>query len=47
MKAYLDFNQEPKELLAERKPPLKVKVPDIYYCKLYIDCYYFSHECKD
>ena len=41
MKAYLDFNQGPSQTLAERKQPLKAKVPDVYYGKLHMDYYHF------
>ena len=41
MKAYLDSNQRLSQPPAERKRPLKAKVPDIYYGKLHIDWYHF------
>ena len=47
MKAYLESNQRPSQLLAERKQTLKAKVLNVYYGKLYIDCYYFCHQCED
>ena len=41
MKTYLELNQGPKQLSAERKQPLKVKIPEEYYVKLHMDCYHF------
>ena len=41
MKVYLEMNQRPKQPLAERKQSLKAKVLEIYYGKLYMDCYHF------
>ena len=29
------------------KRPLKAKVPDVYFGKLHIDCYYFCQKCED
>ena len=47
MKAYLESNQGPSQPLEERKRPLKAKVPDAYYGKLHMDCYYFCQQCED
>ena len=47
MKAYLESNQGSNQPLKERKQPLKAKVPDTYYGKLHMDCYYFCQQCKD
>ena len=41
MKAYLESNQGPKQLLAEHKRLLKAKIPELYYGKLHMDCYLF------
>ena len=38
--------QEPKAE-APCKQPLKTKVPDIYFRKLYINCYYFFQQCEE
>ena len=47
IKAYLESNQGPSQPPAERKWPLKAKVPDIYYGKVHIDCYHFCQQCED
>ena len=47
MKAYLESNHGPSQLLKERERPLKAKVPDVYYRKLHIDCYYFYQQYED
>ena len=47
MKAYLESNQGPRQPPAEREQLLKAKVLEVYYGKLYMDCYYFCQQCKD
>ena len=47
MKAYLESNQGLRQPLAERKQSLKVKVLEVYYGKLHMDCYHFCQQCKD
>ena len=47
MKAYLETNQGPRQPLAVRKQTFKTKVSEIYYDKLYMDCYYFCQQCED
>ena len=47
MKAYLELNQGPRQPPAERKQPLKAKVPEMYYDKLYMDCYHFCQQRKN
>ena len=47
MEAYLELNQGPRQLLAERKWTLKTKVPEVYYGKSIIDCYHFCQQCED
>ena len=47
MKVYLETNQGPRQSPAERKQPFKAKVLEIYYGKLYMDCYHFCQNCKD
>ena len=41
MKAYLESNQGPRQLSAERKQFFKAKMPDVCYRKLHIDYYHF------
>ena len=41
MKAYLETNQGPKQLLAEHEQSFKAKVSEVYYGKLYMDRYHF------
>ena len=41
MKTYLEFNQELSQPSIECKQSLKAKIPNVYYGKLHIDCYYF------
>ena len=41
MKAYLELNQGPRQPPTEGEWPLKAKVSEVYYDKLYIDCYHF------
>ena len=41
MKVYLETNQRLKQPPAEGKQFFKAKVPNVYYGKLHIDCYYF------
>ena len=38
--------QEPKAEVA-RKRLLKANVPDVYFEKLHMDCYYFCQQCED
>ena len=47
MKAYLESNQGPSRLPAEREQSFKAKVLDVYYGKLHMDCYHFCQQCKD
>ena len=47
MKAYLESNQRLKQPPAEREQFFKAKMPDVYYKKLYMDCYHFCQQCKD
>ena len=47
MKAYLESNQGPRQPQVKGKQSFKAKVLDMYYGKLYIDCYHFSQQCKD
>ena len=47
MKAYLESNQGPRQPPMECKQPLKAKVLEVYYDKLYIECYHFCQQCKD
>ena len=47
IKAYLETNQGPRQSPVERKGLFKAKVPEVYYTKLYMDCYHFSQQCKD
>ena len=47
MKAYLESNQGPRPPPEECERPLKAKVPEVYYGKLHIDCYYFCQQCKN
>ena len=47
MKAYLESNQGPSQPPEEDKRPLKAKVPDVYYGKLYMDCYHVCQQYKD
>ena len=47
MKAYLESNQRLNQPLAERKRPLKAKVPDVYYGKSHLVCYQFCQKCED
>ena len=47
MKAYLESNQGPRQLSAKCEQCFKVKVPEVYYGKLHIDCYHFCQQCKD
>ena len=47
MKAYFKSNQGSSQPLEERKRPFKAKVPDVYYGKLHIDCYYFCQQCEN
>ena len=45
MKAYLETNQGPRQ--PEHKRNFKAKVPEVYYGKSHMDCYYFCQQCKD
>ena len=47
IKAYLESNQGPRQLPAERKQLFKAKVPKVYYGKSHMNCYYFCQQCKD
>ena len=47
MRAYLESNQGPKQPPAERERSFKAKVPEVYYGKSNIDCYYFCQQCED
>ena len=47
IKTYLEINQGPKQLPAERKQTFKTKVSEVYYGKWHIDCYHFCQQCKD
>ena len=47
MRAYLESNQGPRQLPAEREQPLKAKVLKVYYGKSHIDCYHFCQQCED
>ena len=47
MRAYLESNQGPKQLPAEREQSLKAKVPEVYYGKSHMDCYHFCQQCED
>ena len=47
MKAYLESNQRPNQLLVECKQFFKAKMPDVYYGKLHMDCYHFCQQCED
>ena len=47
MRAYLKSNQGPRPPLAERKRFLKAKIPEVYYGKSHMDCYYFCQQCED
>ena len=47
MKAYLESNQGPKQPLSKRKQSFKAKVPEMYYDKSHMNCYYFYQQCKD
>ena len=47
IKAYLESNQGPSQPLEERERPLKAKVPDVYYGKLYMNCYRFCQQCEN
>ena len=47
MKAYLKTNQGPRQLLTGHKQSFKAKIPEVYYGKLYIDCYHFCQQYKD
>ena len=41
IRAYLESNQGPRQLPAEREQPFKAKVLEVYYGKLHMDCYHF------
>ena len=41
MKAYLEFNQGPRQPLTEHKWIFKAKMLDVYYGKSHIDYYHF------
>ena len=47
IKAYLESNQRPRKPPEERKRTFKAKIPEVYYSKLYMDCYHFCQQCKD
>ena len=47
IKAYLESNQRSSRSLAECKQSLEAKIPDVYYWKLHMDCYYFYQQYKD
>ena len=47
MKAYLESNQRPRPPPAEREQSLKVKVLEMYYGKLHMNCYHFCQQCDD
>ena len=47
MKAYLETNQGPRQPPTERKQTFKVKVPEVYYGKSYMDCYHFCQQYDD
>ena len=47
LKAYLESNQGSRQSLAEREQIFKAKISEVYYGKLYMNCYHFCQQCKD
>ena len=47
MRAYLKLNKGSSQLSVQHKQPFIAKIPEIYYGKLHMDCYYFCQQCKD
>ena len=47
MKAYLESNHGPRQLLVECEQPLKAKVLEVHYGKLHMDYYHFYQQCED
>ena len=47
IKTYLESNQESRQSPKERKQSFKVKIPEVYYNKLHMDCYHFCQQCKN